>query len=172
MNKAVEVLYSRVSVKAYKPEQITKEELEIVLEAGKNAPTGMNRQSPVFIAVQDKTVRDELSALNASFMNREGDPFYGAPTVICVLVKDGILTNVEDGSLALGNMLNAAHAIGLGSCWIHRCKQMFESEYGKELLKKAGLEGYIGVGCCILGYPDGGIPAKKPRKSDYVVNIG
>lgn len=172
MNETLKILNSRVSVKSYRPEQITKDELEAVLEAGKNAPTGMNRQTPVFIAVQDKTVRDELSFLNASFMNREGDPFYGAPTVICVLVKEGINTNVEDGSLAIGNMLNAAHAIGLGACWIHRCKQMFESDYGKNMLQKLGLEGYMGVGCCILGYPEGEIPQKKARKSDYVVYVG
>ena len=136
MNETLKIINSRVSIKSYRPEQITKDELEAVLESGKNAPSGMNRQTPVFIAVQDKTVRDELSVLNASFMNREGDPFYGAPTVICVLVKEGINTNVEDGSLAIGNMLNAAHAIGLGACWIHRCKQMFESDYGKNMLQK------------------------------------
>ena len=158
---AIKALNDRVSVRCYKEEQISKEELETVLEAGKNAPTGMNRQSPVFIAVQNKKIRDELSALNASFMDREDDPFYGAPTVICVLVKEGIITNIEDGSLALGNMLNAAYAIGLGACWIHRCKQMFESEYGKNLLAQYGLEGYVGVGCCILGYPADGFPKRK-----------
>lgn len=168
MNEALRILNERVSVRSYKQEQITKEELDAVLEAGKNAPTGMNRQCPVFIAVQDKKVRDQLSALNASFMNREGDPFYGAPTVICVLVKEGINTNLEDGSLALGNMLNAAYALGLGACWIHRCKEMFQSDYGKELLSMLGLEDYKGVGCCILGYPADGFPEKKPRKTDYV----
>ena len=169
---AIKALNDRVSVRCYKEEQISKEELETVLEAGKNAPTGMNRQSPVFIAVQNKKIRDELSALNASFMDRESDPFYGAPTVICVLVKEGIITNIEDGSLALGNMLNTAYAIGLGACWIHRCKQMFESEYGKNLLAQYGLEGYVGVGCCILGYPADGFPEKKIRKADYAVYVG
>ena len=167
MNAAIDVLNNRVSVRAYKPDQITKQELETVLNAGKNAPTGMNRQTPVFIAVQNKEIRDKLSALNASFMSREGDPFYGAPTVICVLVKKGINTNLEDGSLALGNMLNAAYSIGLGACWIHRCKEMFESEYGISVLKEFGLEDYVGVGCCILGYPSEGFPEKKPRKQDY-----
>lgn len=171
MNETIRTLKTRVSVRTYKPDQIKKDELDIVLEAGKFAPTGMNRQTPVFIAVQDKKTRDELSALNASFMNRGGDPFYGAPTVICVLVKEGISTNVEDGSLAIGNMLNAASSLGLGSCWIHRCKEMFESEYGKNLLKKLGLEGYVGVGCCILGYPEGELPAVKERKTDYVYYI-
>lgn len=172
MNDAIRILNERVSVRNYKEEQITREELDTVLEAGKNAPTGMNRQSPVFIAVQNKKVRDELSALNASVMDREGDPFYGAPTVICVLVKEGIITNIEDGSLALGNMLNAAYALGLGACWIHRCKQMFESEYGKKMLSEYGLEGYVGVGCCILGYPADGFPEKKIRKADYAVYVG
>ncbi len=171
MNETLLTLKTRVSVRSYKPEQISKEELDIVLEAGKFAPTGMNRQTPVFIAVRDKKIRDELSTLNASFMSREGDPFYGAPTVICVLVKEGINTNVEDGSLALGNMMNAAASIGLGSCWIHRCKEMFESAYGKDLLKKLGLDGYRGVGCCILGYPDGPLPAVKQRKDDYVYYV-
>lgn len=168
MNETLETLNRRVSVRSYKQEQITKQELDAVLEAGKNAPTGLNRQCPVFIAVQDKKIRDRLSALNASFMDREGDPFYGAPTIICVLVKEGINTNIEDGSLALGNMLNAAYALGLGACWIHRCREMFESDYGKKLLADLGLDDYKGVGCCILGYPEGGFPEKKTRKTDYV----
>lgn len=168
MNETLKTLNERVSVRAYKREQITKQELDAVLEAGKNAPTGLNRQCPVFIAVQDKKIRDELSSLNASFMDREGDPFYSAPTVICVLVKEGVNTNIEDGSLALGNMLNAAFALGLGACWIHRCKEMFESDYGKKLLSDLGLDGYRGVGCCILGYPADSFPEKKPRKTDYV----
>ncbi len=168
MNETLRTLCDRVSVRSFLPDQITRAELDAVLEAGKNAPTGMNRQSPVFIAVQDKTLRDRLSALNAEAAGINGDPFYGAPTVICVVVKNGIHTNTEDGSLAIGNMLNAAFSLGLGSCWIHRCREMLCTDYGRELLETLGLSDYTGVGCCILGYPKDGFPPKKERKQDYV----
>ena len=134
----------------------------------------MNRQSPIIVAVQDKATRDRLSALNAQIMGRDGDPFYGAPTVLVVLADRQIPTYVEDGSLVLGNLLLAASSIGLGSCWINRAKETFDREEGKALLRQWGLdpERYRGVGNCILGYPaPGGIKPAAPRKPDYVVNV-
>lgn len=173
-NEVLSAIAARRSCRAYQPEQIKPEELDAVLQAGTWAPTGMNRQSPVIVAVQDKETRDRLSAINAAIMGSNGDPFYGAPTVLVVLADRSAHTYVEDGSLVLGDLLLAASSIGLGSCWIHRAKETFETEEGKELLRKWGLDPdkYVGVGNCILGYPaPGGIKAATPRKADYVVKV-
>ncbi len=173
-NEVLSAIAARRSCRAYLPEQIKSEELQAVVTAGTWAPTGMNRQSPVIVAVQDQATRDRLSAINASIMGRDGDPFYGAPTVLVVLADRSVHTCVEDGSLVMGDLLLAASSVGLGSCWIHRAKETFETEEGKELLRKWGLdpEKYRGVGNCILGYPvPGGIKPAAPRKADYVVNV-
>lgn len=173
-NEVLSAIAARRSCRAYTAQQIKPEELQAVLDAGTWAPTAMNRQSPVIVAVQDKETRDELSALNARIMGTENDPFYGAPTVLVVLADRTIPTYVEDGSLVLGNLLLAATSIGLGSCWINRAKETFELPEGKALLRKWGLdpEKYRGVGNCILGYPaPGGIKAAAPRKPDYVVYV-
>lgn len=173
-NEVLSAIAARRSCRAYQPEQIKPEELQAVVEASTWAPTAMNRQSPIIVAVQDKATRDRLSALNAQIMGRDGDPFYGAPTVLVVLADRQIPTYVEDGSLVLGNLLLAASSIGLGSCWINRAKETFDREEGKALLRQWGLdpERYRGVGNCILGYPaPGGIKPAAPRKPDYVVNV-
>lgn len=173
-NEVLSAIAARRSCRAYQPEQIKPEELQAVVEAGTWAPTAMNRQSPMIVAVQDKATRDRFSALNAQIMGRDGDPFYGAPTVLVVLADQQIPTYVEDGSLVLGNLLLAASSIGLGSCWINRAKETFDREEGKALLRQWGLdpERYRGVGNCILGYPaPGGIKPAAPRKPDYVVNV-
>ena len=168
MNKTIENIMNRRSIRKYKPGQISREELDTVLNAGICAPTGMNRQSPILIAVQNKDVRDKLSRMNAAVMGVDSDPFYGAPTVVVVLAAAGSPHAVQDGSLVMGNMMNAAKAMGLGSCWINRAKEVFATEEGKQLLAQWGVEGdYIGVGNCILGYPDEE-PAMKPRKPDYI----
>ena len=174
MESTLKDLKERRSIRAYRPEQIKEEELQKILEAGTYAPTGMGMQSPKIIVVQDQETRDYLSKLNARVMGDEGaDPFYGAPTVLVVLASKERPTCVEDGSLVMGNLMNAAHAVGVGSCWIHRAREVFGSEEGKELLEKWGVEGdYIGVGHCILGYPeDGAVPEAKPRKDDYIVYV-
>lgn len=171
MNKTIEDLMNRRSIRKYKPEQISRQELDIVLKAGICAPTGMNRQSPILIAVQNKQLRDQLSKMNAAVMGSDADPFYGAPTVIVVLAAANSPHAVQDGSLVLGNLMNAAKAIGLGSCWINRAREVFASEEGKQLLAQWGVEDdYIGVGHCILGYPDEE-PAMKPRKENYIYYV-
>ena len=168
-----EKLLERRSVRKYKPEQITEEQLDAVLEAGLYAPTAKNNQKPVMVAVRDKETRDLLSKINAEIMDVETDPFYGAPCVIVVLADPTIYGGwVCDGSLMMGNLMNAAYAVGLGSCWIHRAEQVFDSPEGKELLKKWGLsENLRGVGNCILGYPKE-VPAARPRKDGRIVKIG
>ena len=173
MESTLKDLKERRSIRAYKPDQIRDEDLQKILEAGTYAPTGMGMQSPKIIVVQDKETRDYLSELNDKYMGSGSDPFYGAPTVLVVLADRKRPTCVEDGSLVLGNLMNAAHAIGVGSCWIHRAREVFDSEEGKALLKKWGVEGdYIGVGHCILGYPaDEATPKAKPRKEDYIVIV-
>ena len=171
MELTLKDLKERRSIRAYKAEQIKEEELQKILEAGTYAPTGMGMQSPKIVVVQDKETRDYLSELNAKYLGSDSDPFYGAPTVLVVLASKDRPTCVEDGSLVLGNLMNAAYAVGVGSCWIHRAREVFDSEEGKALLKKWGIEGdYVGVGHCILGYPaDGAVPQAKPRKDDYIV---
>lgn len=169
--EALEALYTRRSIRRYKKEQISREELDAVIKAGVCAASGKNGQSAIIVAVQDKQTRDELSRLNAAFLGTKSDPFYGAPTVLVVLADANSPYTVQDGSLVLGNLMNAAKALGLGSCWINRAKETFETEEGKALLEKWGIEGeWTGVGNCILGYPDED-PAIKPRKENYVYYV-
>ena len=167
----LENLKERRSVRKYKPEQVSDAHLDAILEAGLYAASGMNTQNTVMVAVRDKETRDQLSRMNAEVMGATADPFYGAPCVVVVLVEPERYTAVEDGSLVMGNLMQAAYDIGLGSCWIHRARQMFESEEGKALLRKWGLrEDLIGVGNCILGYADE-IPAPKPRREGRIIKI-
>ena len=168
-NETIENLKTRRAIRSYQSTVPDKELLEQVLEAGTYAPTGMGRQSPIIIAVTDKAVRDRLSRLNAAVMGSDNDPFYGAPAVLVVLADRNIPTYLYDGSLVMGNLMNAAHALGLGTCWIHRAKEVFDSEEGKALLKEWGIEGdYEGIGNCIIGYPAQEAPQPKPRKADYI----
>lgn len=168
-NETLKTLTERRSVRAYKPEQVSEEALEQILKAGEYAPSGMGMQSAVMVVVQDEQTIRMLSRINASVMGSDGDPFYGAPTVIVVLADSKRGTCVEDGSLVMGNLMNAAHAVGVDSCWIHRARETFASEEGKALLKEWGLsENYIGIGNCILGYRDCEYPEAKPRKDDYI----
>lgn len=166
-----EDLLTRRSVRKYSDRPVEDEKLDKVLTAGLYAPTGMNNQLPVLVAVRDKATRDELSRMNAAVMGASGDPFYGAPCVIVVLSDPERMTWVEDGSLVLGNLMNAAHSLGLGSCWIHRAKECFDTPEGKELLRAWGVpENYRGVGNCILGYA-AEEPEAKPRKSGRIIKI-
>ena len=166
-----EILKNRRSVRKYKTEQVPDDLLDAVLEAGLYAPSGMNTQNTVMVAVRDEETRNQLSAMNAAVMGSDKDPFYGAPCVIVVLYDPSCFTGKEDASLVLGNLMEAAHAVGLGSCWIHRAYQVFESPEGKELLRKWGLpETLTGVGNCILGYADQA-PEAKPRAEGRIVKI-
>ena len=168
-NIAMENLLTRRSVRQYTAEVPPMEVIEEICKAGTYAPTGMNRQSPIIIAVTNKEMRDRLSKLNAAVMGADNDPFYGAPVVLVVLADKNVHTYIEDGSLVMGNLMNAAHAKGLGSCWIHRAREVFESEDGKQILNDLGIEGdYVGIGNCILGYTAGDYPEAKPRKENWV----
>lgn len=165
----MEDLLTRRSVRSYTDSIPPMEVIEEICKAGTYAPTGMNRQSPIIIAVTNKEMRDRLSKLNAAVMGADNDPFYGAPVVLVVLADKNVHTYIEDGSLVMGNLMNAAHALGLGSCWIHRAREVFESEEGKQILKDLGIEGdYAGIGNCILGYTAGDYPEAKPRKENWV----
>ena len=164
-------LKNRRSIREYQPQQVSDTHLDAILEAGLYAASGMNTQNSIMVAVRDKETRDRLSRMNAAVMGTDKDPFYGAPCVVVVLVEPERYTAVEDGSLVMGNLMQAAYDLGLGSCWIHRARQMFESEEGKELLRTWGLrEDLIGVGNCILGYP-GEEPAPKPRREGRIIKI-
>ena len=128
-------------------------------------------QTPIILAVTNKELRDRLSRLNAAVMGAEHDPFYGAPCVFVVLADRSVLemTYINDGSLVMGNMLLAAHSLGLGACWVHRAREVFESEEGRSILCDLGLEGdLVGIGHCIVGYPDGDYPVTRPRKQNYI----
>lgn len=168
MNETIKNLIERRSCRKYSTTQIKEEELNSVLKAGEYAPTGMGRQSPIILVLQNKEKIEKLSKLNAKIMGTDKDPFYGAPTVLIVLADKNIGTYKEDGSLVLGNLMNAAYSLGLGSCWIHRAKEEFETDEGKELLKEWNIpENYVGIGHCVLGYPEEKSEAK-PRKEDYI----
>jgi len=167
----LENLKERRSIRKYKPEQVSDAHLDAILEAGLYAASGMNTQNTIMVAVRDQQTRDQLSRMNAAVMGSTADPFYGAPCVVVVLVEPERYTAVEDGALVMGNLMQAAHDIGVGSCWIHRARQMFESEEGKTLLRKWGLrEDLLGVGNCILGYAEE-TPAPKPRREGRIVKV-
>ena len=169
MSNLLETMKTRRSIRKFKGEPIPKDILEQIIEAGTYAATGMNMQSPIIVAVTNKEIRDEFSKWNAEIMGKDIDPFYGAPVVLIVLAKKERPTAVYDGSLVMGNLMLMAHELGIGSCWIHRAKEEFETERGKEFLKKLGIEGeYEGIGHCALGYVDGEYPAVLPRKEDWV----
>ena len=172
MNETLKTLVERRSCRSYRPDPIPEDVLNQILEAGTYAATGMGRQSPIMIAVTDRAVRDRLSRMNAAVMGASSDPFYGAPVVIVVLADRAVGTCVYDGSLVMGNLMNAAHALGVASCWIHRAKEEFDSEEGREILRGLGIEGdYEGIGHCILGYEADAPRPAAPRKADYIYKI-
>lgn len=162
-------LLTRRSIRKYKPDMLPREILDKIIEAGTYAPTGKNQQSPIIIAVTNKALRDRMSQLNAAVLGQEDDPFYGAPVVLVVLAERSNPNHVYDGSLVMANLMLAAHALGVGSCWINRAREVFDTDEGKTILADLGIEGdYEGVGNCILGYADGPAPTAKPRKENYV----
>lgn len=172
-NISLENMKTRRSVRGFDPDKMPDEALVAqVIEAGTYAPTGRNRQSPVIVAVTNRQVRDRLSQLNAQVMGCDFDPFYGAPVVLIVLADRQVPTYLYDGSLVMGNLMNAAHAVGLGSCWIHRALEVFDSAEGKEMLRQWGIDGdYEGIGHCVLGYPLKPLQEPTPHKDDYVFYV-
>lgn len=169
MSEVINNMKTRRSIRKYKPDMIPEDVLNRIIEAGTYAATGMGKQSPIIIAVTNKEIRDKFSKMNAQIMGVDSDPFYGAPVVLIVLADKARPTYVYDGSLVMGNLMLAAHAEGIGSCWIHRAKEEFESAEGKAFLKSLGIEGdYEGIGHCVLGYADGEEPKAMPRKENYV----
>ncbi len=174
MSETMKTIRTRRSIRKFQEKMPERELIDRVIEAGTYAATGMGRQSPIIVAVLNKEVRDKLSRMNAEIMGAaEGmDPFYGAPVVLIVLADKAMPTHVYDGSLVMGNLMLAAKDAGLGSCWIHRAREEFESEEGKALLKSLGITGdYEGIGHCVLGYVDGDEPEAAPRKNDYVYYV-
>lgn len=174
MKDILDVIVSRRSVKSFKNTMVEKEMIDKVVKAGMHAPTGMNKQSPIILAISNKEVRDSLSNIIADSrgMAKGSDPFYGAPVVLAVLADKSVFTRVYDGSCVMENMLLEAHSLGLGACWIHHCKEVFETEYAKSLLKSLGIDGeYEGVGHCILGYPEIRPNTPLPRKDNYVYYV-
>lgn len=158
---AIKALTTRRSCRSYKQEQIKEEELQTILACGLNAPSARNRQSSKIVIVQNQDEIKELSKLNAEVMGNNGDPFYGAPTACFIFVPKDESNGVKDGALVIGAMQTGAYALNMGSCWIDRCKEMFELEKGHHYLQKWHLEDYVGVGCCILGYVEKALPEKK-----------
>lgn len=165
---AIDLLKTRRSCRNFRKEQVGKVDLQTILDCGLNAPSAMNRQDSRIVVIQDSEMVKEMSRLNGVIWQKEMDPFYGAPTVCLILVPKDNPNGVKDGALIIGAMQDAAYAIGVGSCWINRCREMLELEDGKAYLKKWGLEGYEGVGCCILGYPVKEETPKEIRKGRII----
>lgn len=171
MNIVLENIKTRRSIRKFKSNMIEKEMLDKIIEAGTYAPSGMNRQSAIIVAVTNKKMRDRLSLLNASIMGSDSDPFYGAPVVLVVLANKEISTYIYDGSAVMENLMLAAHSLGVSSCWIHRAKEEFETDEGKEILASLGIEGnYEGIGHCILGYSEE-VGNLMPRKDNFVYYV-
>ena len=172
MNEIINAMKDRRSIRKYKSDMIPSDVIDRICEAGTYAASGKDNQSPIIIAVTDRSLRDKLSAMNARIMGVDFDPFYGAPVVLVVLADRKFPTYVYDGSLVIGNLMLAAHSEGIGSCWIHRAKEEFDSEEGKAILKSLGIDGdYEGIGHCVLGYTDGPQPEAAPRKEGRVYHV-
>lgn len=172
MNETLKVLEERRSCRNFKPDMITEDELQQILRAGTYAATGMGKQSPIIIAVTKKELRDQFAEENRKIMGApEGvDPFYGAPVILVVLANKAIPTHVYDGSLVMGNLMNAAESLGVANIWIHRAKEEFESDFGKNIFADLGIEGeYEGIGHCVLGYAVE--PAKKQHLEKKIMYI-
>ena len=174
MGQVLEQIKNRRSIRSYKPDEVPQELLDQIIEAGLYAASGKDRQSAIIIQVTNKELRDEISRMNCKIMGKpeDHDPFYGAPAMLIVLGRKDWPTHVQDGSLVMGNLMLAAHELGLGSCWINRAKEEFDTQWGRDLLKSLGIEGeYEGIGHCALGYIDGDMPEAPPRKENRVFHI-
>lgn len=172
MSDLLKKIQTRRSIRKFKPDMVPKAFLDEIIKAGTYAATGMNTQSPIIIAVTNKEMRDKISDMNARIMGTKSDPFYGAPVILIVLADKNCANRVYDGSLVMGNLMLAAHELGIGSCWIHRAKEEFETEEGREILRSLGITGeYEGIGHCALGYVKGDYPKIPERKENWVYYI-
>mgnify|MGYP002860643904 CR=1 FL=1 len=167
-NEVLKAIRERRSIRRFQDKQITDEELTAVLEAGTWAATGHGTQNPWIVAVQEPQLMQRLSAVNAEIMGVTSDPYYGAPTMVLVFASADNYNRERDGSLVLGNMMLAAHSIGLASCWINRVDEMFQRDDLQALLKEWGLpDGLVGIGSLALGYAASQPRTVKERKADY-----
>lgn len=172
MNEMLKLISERRSIKGYTDKMPSREDIDLVIKAGLEAASGRNKQGAIILAITDKAVRDRLSMANAKVLGASGDPFYGAPAVLVVLRDKSVNTSIYDGSLVMGNMMLAAHSLGLGSCWIHRAREVFDLPEWKEWLKQIGVEGdFEGVGNLVLGYRAGDYPDEKPRLDGRVFYV-
>jgi nitroreductase len=174
MNEVIQAMETRRSIRSYKPDMVPDEIIDQIVEAGTYAASGMGCQSPIIVAVTSREMRDRLAKMNAKIggWKPDFDPFYGAPVVLIVLADRARVTAVYDGSLVMGNLMLAAHALGIGSCWIHRAKEEFDSEEGKQILSSLGIQGdYEGIGHCILGYEQQPAAPAAPRRANRVFRI-
>lgn len=172
MNETLKTLEARRSCRNFKPDMVEEEKLQAIIKAGTYAATGKGRQSPIIIAVTDREMRDAISKENARIMGVESDPFYGAPVILIVLADKSVPTYLYDGSLVMGNLMNAAASLGLGNIWIHRAKEEFESDFGKRIMDDLGIEGdYEGIGHCAIGYAAKAPTAAADRKKNYVYYV-
>lgn len=169
MNQTIKTLTERRSVRKFTDIPVSKEDIELILKAGVYAPTGRNTRDTLFLAVTQKELISKLSKMNAAVMGSENDPFYGAPAVIVVFADRTRTTTVEDGSCAMANLMNAAFSLGIDSCWIHRAREVFEYEEGREIARSLGIpDEYIGIGNCILGYRDCELPIPVERTQPII----
>lgn len=169
MNETVKTLVTRRSIRKFSDRQVSRGDIEAVLQAGLYAPTGRNSRDTLFLVVTNKELRDRLAKMNAAVMGSDTDPFYGANTVIVVFADRTKTTTVEDGSCAMMNLMNAAYSMGIDSCWIHRAREVFESGEGRALARELGIpDEYIGIGNCILGYRDCELPEPLPRTQPII----
>ena len=173
MNQVLQKIKTRRSVRAFKSDMVPNEILEQIIEAGTYAASGRNRQPSIIISVTDKQTIQRLTRVNAQIMGApDADPFYGAPVVLIVLAQKGVNTYLYDGSLVMGNLMLAAHSLGVSSCWIHRARETFELPEWKEWLSELGIEGeYEGIGHVALGYAAGEYPDVLPRKEGRVFYV-
>ena len=169
MNETIKTLTERRSIRKYSDKPVSKEDLDLILKAGVYAPTGRNTRDTLFLVVTQKELLSRLSKMNAAVMGSENDPFYGAPAVIVVFADRTRTTTVEDGACAMANLMNAAFSLGIDSCWIHRAREVFESDEGREIARSFGIpDEYIGIGNCILGYRDCELPTPVERTQPVI----
>jgi len=172
MNEAIKNMKTRRSVRSFKSEMPDKETIDAIIDAGLSAPSGKNMQTPIILAVTNKEIRDRLSHANAGIMGSTSDPFYGAPAVLIVLAKSDFPTYVYDGSLVMGNLMLAAHSLGVASCWIHRARETFELPEWRNWLRTLGIDdSYVGIGNCVIGYLDGEYPLPRGIRDGRIFRV-